>query len=1046
YAQVGHGGAGANGSAEGDIFLNVDPHTHAPGSGVDVSLVAGTGAGSYAQVGHGGVGAAGNKTGNIAIDSSGDLKVTAGAEDLAYALIGHGGVEADGFLDGGISLDVGGNIDLAGGGTAGDSSDGEMNFAMIGHSLEGARGGFGNLVEEGGLIVGEAEWFNATDNWVVRPEGYYPVGWTGSPAPPAHTFSGSRNGYFLELPDGNPAGAASSNSYVHYTFTTGSSGGSYRLNMRWTGFNGNSDSLFADIVEVKDGAGGEADYYNFASTTGGFGTFGWHSGATTEASSGGDSSNPPVWNLAANTTYTLRINPREDGVAVDSWMLVNNATGTFNGDAGVTFANKSGIGGGDISVNSGGNITVNSGINSDAFAAIGHGGSSHQTPGGLSYGSASDGADVFVHADGGIVLDAGANPGDTAGASNRYAVIGHHGVDADFEAFGNVTVEAGAGGVRMSSGNAVDSFAQIGHASNRESGGGTALSRQGDVSVSTTGVIEMLAGSFDGGHAQIGHGGSRVSGVKAGSVDVIANGLSLIAGSGVSSYAQIGHGGEESVGDMSGDVVFSVDGSVDISAGDGNGAYAMIGHGGGSSSGDQDGRIQVSSDDLRIAGGTGERSAAQIGHGGNSSSGAKSGDVDVTAESVDILAGSGDFARAAIGHGGNSGVGDISGEVDVDATVGGIIMRSADGRSSGTQIGHGGSGYGGSVVGQAVTVFSQNGLTMTGGDGLSSSSQIGHGGAIANSPELSGAVNVTAGGDVSLMSGSEIHSFTQIGNGGSSVDGDFSGEVTLESGGAIVLSSNGTTGAYSKIGHGDDLGAPALSGTGDRSGNIEVSADSDVTMTDAMIGHVNATSNSTSSGGSTQIGVAGSAPADQTAGVMIADADSEFHGQDGLRFYLPRRGNNQISAGATLNGVSFEGAETDPSETQRIDEFTINILGDQILFPNEHANVFGTGPAPQNPGNFAFYYDTIVLVDLPEPSGSETPGSATLTPLILPFFDLLFPDDRTTDDWQRKRRKDFTSYKSWSTYYEGFEQYGLYGDSIFSAGLENNPDSEEEGF
>src|SRR5690606_13722717 len=128
------------------------------------ALTGGNGTGAYAQIGHGGVEATGNKSGAIWVDSgSGGLSLAGGSADRAYALVGHGGVEADGFIDGRIDVTVGGDLAVEGGG-------GAFTFGQIGHSLAGARGGWGGLIEVGGLIVGEAEWYDNVANWVLRPE------------------------------------------------------------------------------------------------------------------------------------------------------------------------------------------------------------------------------------------------------------------------------------------------------------------------------------------------------------------------------------------------------------------------------------------------------------------------------------------------------------------------------------------------------------------------------------------------------------------------------------------------------------------------------------------------------------------------------------------------------------------------------------------------------------------------------------------------------------------------------------------------------------
>src|SRR5690606_34412800 len=119
-------------------------------------------------------------------------------------------------------------------------------------------------------------------------------------------------------------------------------------------------------------------------------------------------------------------------------------------------------------------------------------------------------------------------------------------------------------------------------------------------------------------------------------------------------------------------------------------------------------------------------------------------------------------------------------------------------------------------------------------------------------------------------------------------------------GGDLELSApqSESAGAYAKIGHGDDMraGFAAIGGTGNRSGNITIAADGSISLEQSLIGHINSVSNATASG-TTFLGVSSDDPANQSGGDLIVDADSELSG-DELRFYLPRRQNNQIAVGA----------------------------------------------------------------------------------------------------------------------------------------------------
>jgi hypothetical protein len=219
-----------------------------------------------------------------------------------------------------------------------------------------------------------------------------------------------------------------------------------------------------------------------------------------------------------------------------------------------------------------------------------------------------------------------------------------------------------------------------------------------------------------------------------------------------------------------------------------------------------------------------------------------------------------------------------------------------------------------------------------------------------------------------------------------------------------------------------------------------VSTGGDVSLTGGMVGHVNSLSGATALAGVTHIGVSRDNPAEPAGGSLIADASSQFHGEDELRFYLPRRGNNRIAAGAILNGAVWSGAPTDPSPVQGEDEFTINIISDPSSTPNEHTNVIGSGPVPANAAGFAFYYDTILLGPAPfvpvppkDPSDPSDPGSHGTLPPVVPDPDLasLLPDDRTTDEWQRDHEDAYSGPGEVNIYYEGFGQYGFFGESVF---------------
>lgn len=1049
FSQIGFGGSNVDGDRIADIFVNVDPRDGSPLGGGPVTLSA-NGENAFAQIGHGGIGSEGGALGDINLDTGGNLSLLASGAESAFTLVGHGGVDSPGFLDGDISVTVSGQVDVIGGGSSGDSFSGTNNFSQIGHALHATQSGFGGLVERDGRVVVEGEYFDTADDWIV-------VSYDGTEPVPEGFYALARGGRYVLVPEGaGGSSPATASNEITYTFTI-TEGGEYRLFPRWTGYDGGSDSFWTDIISVKDGPGGEADNYLFVGQGGS--AFAWDSNAGFEDNAaGGVINNPadPVWNLTPGE-YTLRFNPREDGVALDAFVLQNSSLG-IPGTPAVTFASNAGANG-SVDVRANGDIGLSGGINRGSHAAIGHGGSFIDTlPGRLSYGTDADRANVTVISEtGGIVLEGGTATGDGGSTAGRYAAIGHHGTDSDFSAFGDVRVEARGTNVELIGGNGESSGARVGHGGD---GAGFVANRSnadfaGSVDVVSAGGVNLTGGGtlgsdLEGGAVQVGHGGLDRLVDIVGGVTVDAEGaMQIQSGTGLNAFGQVGHGGINVDGTKLDGVSLTAN-ELTITAGEGVFGFAQVGHGGVNSAGDTDGDVNVAvTNALEVSGNSGESSYAQVGHGGRQANGEKSGTVTVEGASITATAGSGNSSYVQFGHGGYLTNGDISGAaLSFTSTTGDIILSGGAGSRSSVQVGHGGNDFSGSVANQAIDFASAGNFIMTGDGGLQSSVLVGHGGSGVVAGVLSGMISGTVDGELELTGGTGFSSFAQIGHGGRFTDGDIDGAIELDVVGDISMTAvAGADAAYSKIGHGDDIIGPfsAVAGTGSRSGNIRVATDGSLFMTDAMIGHVSSISPATATGGVTQIGVSREDPTDQNGGSLMADADSEFSGVDGLRFYMPRRGNNEISAGALLNGESYAGARTDPSPSQGDDEYTIRILGDEILFPNEHDNVFGSGPDPINAGGFAFYYDTIVLAEVVEPpvvvapdSDSDDNAANELTNESLldvsPLFglELLFPDDRVSDDEQREKESLYTGYFPFYFYYEGYSQYGPNGESTFT--------------
>jgi len=204
-------------------------------------------------------------------------------------------------------------------------------------SFVGLLSASGSLIylESGGVVSGEAELYSGrtTDpqgrTWLVVPDESSGAG----------TILNPRNGKYVQsLPDlsvgGNGPLVAPEITYNINISTPGI----YRLYMRidanMSQNNGaNSDSMFVDIVERKDGTtptfgtGSNliADWYQINPTTGAnggnFALDPWNSNAAPEVNSAGAGGTAPTWDIPSPGQYTLRFTVREDGVAVDAWVL-----------------------------------------------------------------------------------------------------------------------------------------------------------------------------------------------------------------------------------------------------------------------------------------------------------------------------------------------------------------------------------------------------------------------------------------------------------------------------------------------------------------------------------------------------------------------------------------------------------------------------------------------------------------------------------------------------------------------------------------------------
>ena len=577
-------------------------------------------------------------------------------------------------------------------------------------------------------------------------------------------------------------------------------------------------------------------------------------------------------------------------------------------------------------------------------------------------------------------------------------------------------------------------------------------SAQGTTSVAGQAVLLNGSNSTTGAFAQIGFneelfrlGGGANGLSSSGNIRVLtgAGGLSLAGGSEEDSVARVGHGGQFTASaSMTGDII------VDL----GEGA-------------------------LNLQGGSGARSTAMIGHGGHGSQSQKGGAIRIKASEINLVAGNGDEASAKLGHGGLRGAGSISGSINLDV-LGDINLLGGNGTESTAQIGFAGNRYKGSVSNSNITTTAGGTLILNAGAGLGSTASIGHGGFNSSNSVLSGDINVAVGETIQIEGGTGNYASAQIGSGNGWTDSTISGNINVAAGNSIYLSSGSTHGgSYGKIGHGDAYTADLsyFSGTGSRSGNILVGAGQDISLTGAMIGHVNAISSAVAAPATTTIAVSRDNPEDPNGGSLSADSASEFSGSSAIRFYLPTRANNRISQGAILNGMPYAGPPSDPSLSRDPNEYAVSLTGTRNVVLNEHTNIPGSGPDP-GPGGVGFYYNTIAINEVPViippvvippvvtppivPPPVVTPPIVT-PPVITPPVVVTPPDPETppvdgmrddlwsltTDDellhdHERRRRKVRRS-KSFTISYEGYTNYSENGDSLFDYSFNNAPESFE---
>lgn len=1044
YAMIGLGGSGGDG-------VKVNAGTSV--TGTSVTMNGGSGASAFTQIGSGGGLTGGNNisTGAVTGDTlvtttTGGITATSGSGANAYSMIGTGGSNLPGDISATVSVNSAGVV------TLNSASGGAGAFTQIGAGGLNADG-----VHTGTTTVTAAGAVSLTGG--ANSDTYSQIGSGGA---------GS---------DGNKVNATVSVRGASVAMTSGAGLGAYTQ----IGSGGGATGAGALPTGTVTGP------VNVVTTTGGISLAGGGDRAYSQIGQGGGGRNGDFsgeiqivsadgLSLTGGTTargyalvgnggiadaggFTTGLREGNVLVRVDGLtQLADGASTAFighRGAAGVTGASRLALVTGQIDTT--GNATL---LNTMIANMVGAGGVEIGVTNGdlllsgpaLNYNSASA-LDLF--ASGNITV---MNSLQNAGAGSLNLVAGWDGTTGLAETINPAIFPPISALALDYSAVAADTAAYTNNGGVVAIGDGTQTTpiavgaALGETNLLGDGVA-LRSGNAAGAYAQLGFRGTSnalINGTI--NVGVGASGLVLESSAQSGAFTQIGHGGSGATSapvqaDINLD--FANAGSLMVSAGDNNAAYAQIGHGGASYTGTVTGDITATGTIgvlAVIGGGAASQAAyAQIGHGGDSAFGNKTGDITLEAEEVSVEAGAGFRSGAQIGHGGRAGVGTLTGSIDVTTTVGDLSVAAGAGNLSAAQIGHGGQGYNGIVADQPITLDVAGNLTVQGGSANQAFAIIGHGGAGSSGGTLGGDVVVNVGESLEINGGTGLNGFAQIGHGGGLVTGDMSGDITVAVGGDANLAApaSATSGAYAKIGHGDDMrgGFGAAGGSGARTGNIEVAADGSIVMNQALIGHTNSTSNATSAG-TTQLAVSAANPANPAGGNLVANATSEFSG-DEIRFYLPRRANNQVAAGAMMNGVAYTGGLSDPNPSKGADEYANFIQttsGTTQL--GEHDSTFGSGPAPATAGAYAFYFDTIVQGTPPTPPLPPEPPVPPVPPA--PDYRDTILDDRVIDDWLRDQEVVFSAPGTTSIFYEGYEQYGPNGESIYNFNNAAGMGSDEE--
>jgi glucose/arabinose dehydrogenase len=173
-----------------------------------------------------------------------------------------------------------------------------------------------------GIVEGQAENYHAKSPSAVD------TGWreipTNAIVPAGVTFENATGTGNLAMQVPNVVGSSpvdfASGPSIDYNITFAVPG-TYRLYLRWDGYDTASDSIYAGIATDAAFTSVLDWFEDFNHTTSDFASQGWDGSGQSQVNVAAPEQNAMTFNIPGSGTYTLRIVAREDGVALDSFRI-----------------------------------------------------------------------------------------------------------------------------------------------------------------------------------------------------------------------------------------------------------------------------------------------------------------------------------------------------------------------------------------------------------------------------------------------------------------------------------------------------------------------------------------------------------------------------------------------------------------------------------------------------------------------------------------------------------------------------------------------------